>query len=112
MALLSSMIKCNNYISILFLFLFLAADVFRLNRVNHESKDLIVSSSFFEIYCGKVYDLLNNKKKLRILEDAKSKVQVMRICCVYPLSSLSSLSLCLCLSVSVSVSPSLPLSRY
>ena len=88
---------------IFILFLFLAADVFRLNRVNHESKDLIVSSSFFEIYCGKVYDLLNNKKKLRILEDAKSKVQVMCIvillCCVYPLSPLS-------------VSLSLSLSRY
>uniref|UniRef100_A0A1X7UMF4 Kinesin motor domain-containing protein n=3 Tax=Amphimedon queenslandica TaxID=400682 RepID=A0A1X7UMF4_AMPQE len=54
-----------------------AADVFRLNRVTHESKDLVVSSSFFEIYCGKVYDLLNNKKKLRILEDAKSKVQII-----------------------------------
>ena len=71
-----------------YFYFFLAADVFRLNRVNHESKDLIVSSSFFEIYCGKVYDLLNNKKKLRILEDAKSKVQVMCIvivlCCVYP----------------------------
>jgi kinesin family protein 2/24 len=54
-----------------------AGDVFRLNRVTYGSHDLVVSSSFFEIYCGKVYDLLNNKKKLRILEDAKSRVQVM-----------------------------------
>ena len=54
-----------------------AGDVFRLNRVTHGNKDLCVSASFFEIYCGKVYDLLNEKKKLRILEDAKSKVQVL-----------------------------------
>jgi kinesin family protein 2/24 len=54
-----------------------AGDVFRLNRVTYGSHDLVVSSSFFEIYCGKVYDLLNNKKKLRILEDAKSRVQIL-----------------------------------
>ena len=54
-----------------------AGDVFRLNRVTYGDQDLLVSSSFFEIYCGKVYDLLNKKKKLRILEDSKSKVQVL-----------------------------------
>lgn len=32
--------------------------------------------SFFEIYGGKVMDLLNGKKKLLIQEDAKSKIQV------------------------------------
>ncbi len=35
--------------------------------------------TFFEIYCGKVYDLLNNKKKLRVLEDHKNQVQVVDI---------------------------------
>ena len=30
--------------------------------------------------CAQVYDLLNRKKKLRILEDAKQQVQV-RMCC-------------------------------
>ena len=30
--------------------------------------------SFFEIYGGKVSDLLNGKKKLVIQEDAKSKI--------------------------------------
>ena len=39
-------------------------------------KDLTVSASFFEIYSGKVYDLLNKKVRLRILEDAKQQVQV------------------------------------
>ena len=39
-------------------------------------KDLTISASFFEIYSGKVYDLLNKKVRLRILEDAKQQVQV------------------------------------
>jgi len=38
-----------------------------------------VFCTFFEIYCGKVYDLLNNKKKLRVLEDHKNQVQVVDI---------------------------------
>ncbi|CAF1070137.1 unnamed protein product [Didymodactylos carnosus] len=32
--------------------------------------------TFYEIYCGKVYDLLNNKKRLRVLEDQKGLVQI------------------------------------
>ena len=33
--------------------------------------------TFYEIYCGKVFDLLNNKKRLRVLEDQKGLVQVL-----------------------------------
>ena len=51
--------------------------MFRLNASPENSKkDLTVSASFFEIYSGKVYDLLNKKVRLRILEDAKGQVQV------------------------------------
>jgi kinesin family protein 2/24 len=51
--------------------------VFRLNALQENAqKDLTVSASFFEIYSGKVYDLLNKKVRLRILEDAKQQVQV------------------------------------
>ena len=32
--------------------------------------------SFFEIYGGKVSDLLNGKKKLQIQEDANNRIQV------------------------------------
>jgi kinesin family member 2/24 len=32
--------------------------------------------SFFEIYGGKVMDLLNGKKKLSILEDKYQRIQV------------------------------------
>ena len=58
------------------LVLLLAADVFRLNRVSYSGMGLVVSASYFEIYCSKVFDLLNVKKRLRILEDAHNRVQV------------------------------------
>ena len=32
--------------------------------------------SFFEIYDGRLYDLLNNKNKLQVLDDKKGKVQI------------------------------------
>ncbi|CAF0789908.1 unnamed protein product [Brachionus calyciflorus] len=53
-----------------------ARDVFK--QINGKFKgQLDVYCTFFEIYCGKVYDLLNNKKKLRVLEDHKNQVQVV-----------------------------------
>ncbi|XP_013785422.1 kinesin-like protein KIF2A isoform X2 [Limulus polyphemus] len=55
-----------------------AKDVFKfLNSAKYRSEDLIVTSSFFEIYSGKVFDLLNEKSKLRVLEDGKQQVQVV-----------------------------------
>ncbi|KAK9890088.1 hypothetical protein WA026_008898 [Henosepilachna vigintioctopunctata] len=55
-----------------------AADVFRLaNSPKYRQLNLVISASFFEIYSGKVFDLLNNKAKLRILEDGKQQVQVV-----------------------------------
>eukprot|EP00794_Sanderia_malayensis_P007845 gene7845-8694_t len=55
-----------------------ANDVFKLLKgPKHRSKDLLVSSSFFEIYSGKVFDLLNKRKKLRVLEDGQGQVQVV-----------------------------------
>lgn len=54
------------------------ADVFKLiTDSKYRHLKLAVSSSFFEIYSGKVFDLLNNKAKLRILEDGKQQVQVV-----------------------------------
>lgn len=55
-----------------------AGDVFRLaHSVKYRHLHFVVSSSFFEIYSGKVFDLLANKAKLRILEDGKQQVQVV-----------------------------------
>ncbi|XP_061116679.1 kinesin-like protein KIF2A isoform X3 [Conger conger] len=55
-----------------------ARDVFLMLKKPHYKKlDLQVYATFFEIYSGKVFDLLNRKTKLRVLEDGKQQVQVV-----------------------------------
>uniref|UniRef100_A0A3B3UR85 Kinesin-like protein n=1 Tax=Poecilia latipinna TaxID=48699 RepID=A0A3B3UR85_9TELE len=55
-----------------------ARDVFQmLKKANYKKLDLQVYATFFEIYSGKVFDLLNHKAKLRVLEDGKQQVQVV-----------------------------------
>lgn len=39
-------------------------------------KDLELYVSFFEIYGGRLFDLLNGKNKLTVLEDKNQKVQI------------------------------------
>ena len=50
-------------------------DVFRL--LGTSGSQLVPLCSYFEIYSGKVYDLLNVRKRLQILEDGKQQVQVV-----------------------------------
>ncbi|XP_023931438.1 kinesin-like protein KIF2A [Lingula anatina] len=59
------------------IYAFSARDVFKLHHGKYKKLDLLVSCSFFEIYSGKVFDLLNKKQKLRVLEDGKQQVQVV-----------------------------------
>lgn len=55
-----------------------ARDVFlMLKKPNYKKLELQVFATFFEIYSGKVFDLLNRKAKLRVLEDGKQQVQVV-----------------------------------
>ncbi|XP_075595538.1 kinesin-like protein KIF2A isoform X3 [Balearica regulorum gibbericeps] len=55
-----------------------ARDVFlMLKKQNYKKLELQVYSTYFEIYSGKVFDLLNRKTKLRVLEDGKQQVQVV-----------------------------------
>ncbi|CAH1393632.1 unnamed protein product [Nezara viridula] len=55
-----------------------AVDVFKfLASPKYSTQNLIVTASFFEIYSGKVFDLLADKAKLRVLEDGKQQVQVV-----------------------------------
>ncbi|VDM63243.1 unnamed protein product [Angiostrongylus costaricensis] len=55
-----------------------ASDVFKMQHSQHYKKlNLSVSCSFFEIYGGKVFDLLKHKTLLRVLEDGKKEVQVV-----------------------------------
>lgn len=65
-----------------------AQDVFCLLRASAYAKlDLRVYGTFFEIYGGKVFDLLNCKKQLQVLEDGGQQVHVVglqerEVCCV------------------------------
>lgn len=55
-----------------------ARDVFKMLKMpKFKEENLVVNASFFEIYSGKVFDLLNNKAKLRVLEDAHQQVQIV-----------------------------------
>ncbi|CAF1060448.1 unnamed protein product [Adineta ricciae] len=54
-----------------------ANDIFRhLNKSQYKGQ-FDVYCTFFEIYCTKVFDLFNEKKRLRVLEDHKNLVQVV-----------------------------------
>ncbi|XP_036453552.1 kinesin-like protein KIF2C isoform X1 [Colossoma macropomum] len=55
-----------------------AQDVFTLlQQRRYAEMDLCPYVTFFEIYNGKVFDLLNKKAKLRVLEDENQQVQVV-----------------------------------
>ncbi|XP_042308714.1 LOW QUALITY PROTEIN: kinesin-like protein KIF2B [Sceloporus undulatus] len=55
-----------------------ARDVFALlQEPAYQGLGLQVFGAFFEIYWGKVYDLLNWKSRLRVLEDSNQQVQVV-----------------------------------
>ena len=42
-----------------------------------EFQDYFLQVSFYEIYCGKLYDLLNNRQVLQCREDGKQKVNIV-----------------------------------
>ena len=41
--------------------------------------DYFLQVSFYEIYCGKLYDLLNNRQALQCREDGDKKVNIVGI---------------------------------
>ena len=64
---------CNNGI-----YAFATKDVFRLlSSSKYRNANLVVSCSYFEIYGGKVFDLLSGKSKLRVMEDGRKQVVVV-----------------------------------
>lgn len=70
------------------IYAFASQDVFSyLNNWRYSQLNLCVFASFFEIYNGKVYDLLNKKSKLRVLEDERQQVQVVGLEEVYVTSA-------------------------
>uniref|UniRef100_A0A8D2LP47 Kinesin-like protein KIF24 n=1 Tax=Varanus komodoensis TaxID=61221 RepID=A0A8D2LP47_VARKO len=54
-----------------------AKDIFRQLEASQGRQDLHVSISFYEIYCGQLYDLLNGRKRLFAREDSKHVVQIV-----------------------------------
>ncbi|NWT99963.1 KIF24 protein, partial [Urocynchramus pylzowi] len=54
-----------------------AQDIFRHLEASPSRKDLTVLISFYEIYCGQLYDLLNGRKRLFAREDGKHVVQIV-----------------------------------
>lgn len=55
---------------------FLAAkDIFL--ELDHYDEDLVIEVSYFEIYCGKLFDLLNNRQQLIAREDGKGAINVV-----------------------------------
>ena len=56
------------------LYLFAAYDIFSLLK---NYKNLSIWVSFYEIYCGKLFDLLNEKKMLTAREDGKQNICIV-----------------------------------
>ncbi|KAM8960960.1 kinesin-like protein KIF24 [Pelodytes ibericus] len=54
-----------------------AKDIFQQLETLHPRKDCAVWISFYEIYCGQLYDLLNGRKRLFAREDGKHVVQIV-----------------------------------
>lgn len=53
------------------LYLLAANDIIDLLCNQPEYQDYVLQASFYEIYCGKLYDLLNNREMLHCREDHK-----------------------------------------
>ena len=54
-----------------------AEDIFQVAETVPEFRDITLHVSCFEIYGGKVFDLLGGRARLEVREDAKRKVQVV-----------------------------------
>ncbi|NXR60557.1 KIF24 protein, partial [Rhadina sibilatrix] len=54
-----------------------AKDIFRHLEASPSRKDLIVLISFYEIYCGQLYDLLNGRNRIYPREDGRHVVQIV-----------------------------------
>ncbi|XP_035777662.1 kinesin-like protein Klp10A isoform X2 [Anopheles albimanus] len=48
-----------------------------LHSPQYAHHNFVVTASFYEIYSGKVFDLMADKRKLRVLEDGKQKIQLV-----------------------------------
>lgn len=66
----------NNDIKTPGLYLLAAHDIFQTLK-NKEYNQFSIAISFYEIYCGKLYDLLNDRKQLFVREDARNNINIV-----------------------------------
>ena len=52
-------------------------DIFNIKNSEKQFKNFLVFVSFYEIYCDKLYDLLNNKARLETREDYKHDINIV-----------------------------------
>ena len=52
-------------------------DIFNILQNEPKFHNFKVLASFYEIYCGKLFDLLNNKNKLEIREDKNHDINIV-----------------------------------
>ncbi|VDM31828.1 unnamed protein product [Hydatigera taeniaeformis] len=52
-------------------------DIFELLRSDNECAKYSITVAFFEIYCSRVYDLLNRRSVVRVLEDSNGAVRLL-----------------------------------
>jgi kinesin family protein 2/24 len=53
-----------------------AKDIFALQSQKQYS-NLKITVSFFEIYCGRLFDLLKNRNELKLREDSKANIHIV-----------------------------------
>lgn len=58
------------------LYLLAARDLFKMKE-NSDYDHLKVGISFYEIYCGKAFDLLNKRNQCAIRVDSKKRVNIV-----------------------------------
>ncbi|XP_077988634.1 kinesin-like protein KIF24 [Glandiceps talaboti] len=61
------------------LYLLAAKDIFSVLQSGYHGRSLSVWISYFEIYCGQLFDLLNARKRLHAREDGKNNVCIAGI---------------------------------
>lgn len=57
-------------------------DLFNFASNQYRDEEATYTISFFEIYGGKLFDLLNNKNPLIVQEDYNNKIQIPELKCV------------------------------
>ena len=69
--------QSNKEVMIAGMYLLAAKDIFNMINNYQEYNDIFVDIAFYEIYCGKLFDLLNDRNQLHAREDNKQNVNIV-----------------------------------